>query len=154
MDQDNIIIEQLNYTEIGKIMPILFSLADHHNKVSKYFSGNYPLKTFEKIISEISEKIKNKYSIVDIIKINDKIIGFSQYTIEQNIGKLEYLVILPEYRNRGYGKLLMNKALKYFETKVIKKIDIKVVYGNDDAIKFYENYGFQVSSQIMSIIIK
>jgi len=154
MDQDNIVIEQLNYIDIGNIMHVLNSLAEHHNKTSKYFSGIYPTKSFEQIILEISQKVKNGLSIVDIIKINDRIIGFSQYTIEQNIGELEYLVILPEYRNKGYGKLLMDRAMKYFENKTIKRIDIRIVYGNDNAKRFYEKYGFRFSSQIMSIIMK
>ena len=152
MDQDNFVIEQLNYIDIGKVISVLNSLADHHNKTSEYFSGVFPTKSFEQIISEISQKVKNGLSIVETIKINNQIIGFSQCTIEKNIGELEYLAILPEYRNRGYGTLLMDRAMKYFEHQPIKRIDIRIVYGNDEAKNFYERYGFRPSLQIMSII--
>jgi len=153
MEKDNIIIKNLNYTEIGKIMHLLIALADHHNKTSVNFIGFYPLKPFEKIISEISQKIKDGYSTVDIIQENGQIIAFSQYTIEQNLGILEYLVILPEYRNRGYGKLLMDRVLKYFKDKNIARVELKVAYGNDDAKRFYENYGFKLLSQNMTMIL-
>ena len=149
MNQNNIIIEQLSSNNIGNIIHILKSLADHHNKSSKYFGGIFPSKPFEQIISEISEKVEKGISIVDTIKINDQIIGFSQYTIEQNIGELEHLAILPEYRNMGYGKILMDRALKYFETQPIKKFNIRIVYGNDDAKRFYEKYGFKILSEVM-----
>ena len=152
-DKNNFIIEQLNSNNIGNIMHILNSLADHHNKSSKYFGGIFPTKPFEQIISEISEKVEKGFSVVDTIKINDQIIGFSQYTIEQDIGELEYLAILPEYRNKGYGKILMDKALKYFVTQPVKKINIRVVYGNDDAKRFYEKYGFRTLSEIMLRIL-
>jgi len=150
MNQNNIVIEQLNQDNIGNILYILNSLADHHNKTSKYFSGIYPTKSFEQIISEISQEVKNGISIVDCIKIDDQIIGFSQYTIEKNIGELKYLAILPEYRNKGYGKILMERVMKYFENQSIKRIDIRVIYGNDEAKIFYEKYGFKLSSQILS----
>jgi len=150
MNQNNIVIEKLNHDNIGDIIYILNSLADHHNKTSKYFSGIYPTKSFEQIISEISQEVKNEISIVDCIKIDDQIIGFSQYTIEKNIGELKYLAILPEHRNKGYGKILMERVMKYFENQSIKRIDIKVIYGNDEAKVFYEKYGFKLSSQILS----
>jgi GNAT superfamily N-acetyltransferase len=57
-----------------------------------------------------------------------------------------------EYRNNGYGGLLMEKALKYFETKPIKRIELKVVHGNDNAKKIYEHYGFRMLSQNMAVI--
>jgi len=153
MEKDNIIVENLDYTEIGKIMHLLTALADHHNKTSLYFRGFYPLKPFEEIISEISKKVKDGYSIVDVIQENGQIIAFSQYTIEQNLGKLEYLAVLPEYRKQGYGRLLMDRVLKYFKAKKIARIELKVAYGNNDAKKFYEYYGFQLLSQNMTMIL-
>jgi ribosomal protein S18 acetylase RimI-like enzyme len=153
MDQNNIVIEQLNYNDIGNIIYVLSSLADHHNKTSKYFSGFYPLKPFDKTISEISQKVKDGYSTVDVIKKNSEIIAFSQYTIEQNLGKLEYLAVLPEYRNRGYGRILMEKVFQYFKTKNIERIELKVAYRNDDAKKFYEYFGFKLLSQNMTMIL-
>jgi ribosomal protein S18 acetylase RimI-like enzyme len=153
MEKDDIIIENLEYTEIGNIMHLLSALADHHNKISVYFSGFYPLKPFEKVISEISQKAKDGYSTVDAVKENGQIIAFSQYTIEQNLGKLEFLAVLPEYRGRGYGRLLMDKLLKYFKIKKIERIELKVAYGNDDTKRFYEHYGFRLLSQNMTIIL-
>jgi len=151
MNNDNTIIESLNHTETGNILPLLEFLAEHHNKVSTNFSGMYPLKPLEQVICEISQAVKNGYSKVDVVKKNNHIIGFSQYTIENNAGELKFLVVLPEHKNQGYGKLLIERALKYFEEQQVKRIDIRVLYGNDDAKRFYEKYGFKVASQIMSL---
>ena len=40
--------------------------------------------------------------------------------------------------------------MKYFENQSIKRIDIRIIFGNDEAKIFYEKYGFKLSSQILS----
>jgi len=150
MQKNNITTESLSPSEIKNILPLLKFLAEHHNKVSKYFGGMYPIKSFEQVLFEISQKVENGVSKVDVVKKDNQIVGFSQYEIENNVGELKFLVILPEYKNQGYGKLLIERALKYFESQQVKRIDIRVVYGNDNAKMFYEKYGFKVASQIMS----
>ena len=154
MIKENIVIEDLNHTETKSLIPILKSLADHHNKTSINFKGIYPQKSFEELISEISENIKDGYSKVNVARKNDEVIGFCQYSMDKTVGNFNFLVILPEYRNLGYGSILMDKALKYFETQQVKKIEIKIVYGNDEAIRFYEKYGFKIKTQTMTLIKK
>jgi ribosomal protein S18 acetylase RimI-like enzyme len=152
VDKDDIVIEDLSHTETNSLMPLLKSLADHHNKTSINFKGIYPQKSFEELISEITENIKDGYSKINIARKNGGVIGFCQYSIDETVGIFNFLVILPEYRNLGYGSILMDKALEYFETQQVKKIEIKIVYGNDEAVRFYEKYGFKIKSQIMTLI--
>ena len=150
MNNDNVIIENLSSTEIESILPLLKFLADHDNKVSIYYSGMYPTKPFEETIAEISKKVEKGYSKVDVIRNEGKVIGFCQYTIKDNIGELNYLVVLPECKGQGYGKLLIEKALKYFETQQVNNITLGTVYGNDNTVIFYEKYGFKIEALIMS----
>lgn len=76
-------------------------------------------------------------------------VGFCRIDIADNIGKLNYLVVLQEYRGKGYGVQLMNWAMKTFAEHHINHVDVKVIDGND-AIHFYENYGFKTKSHILS----
>ena len=146
-------INELSFTEIGGILPLLEFLAENDDKKSKYFGGigMYPTEPFEQTISEISKEVENGYSKIDVVKNNNRIIGFTQYAIKNSIGELKYLVMLPEYKNQGYGKLLIERAINYFKTKQIKRIDLGVVYRNDNAKIFYEKYGFKTSALIMSL---
>jgi hypothetical protein len=96
-------------------LKLLKALVDHHNKTSLYFSSFYPLKSFGQVISEMFQKIKDGYATVDIFRVDGKIIAFSQYSVEQNIGKLEFFAVL-----NGYSGLLIEKALKYFERNQLK----------------------------------
>ena len=151
VDKEDFALEDLSHTETRSLMPLLKSIADHHNKTSINFKGIYPQKSFEELITEITENIKDGYSKINIARKNDEVIGFCQYSIDETVGIFNYLVILPEYRNLGYGSILMDKALKYFETHQVKKIEIKIVYGNDDAVRFYEKYGFKIKLQTMTL---
>lgn len=59
------------------------------------------------------------------------------------LGKINYLVVLPEHRGKGCGTALMEWVMQTFRQKDVKNIGVKVVAGND-AIQLYEKYGFQM----------
>jgi GNAT superfamily N-acetyltransferase len=148
---ENIIIEKLNTSNISDLNCLLLELAAHNNKVSKHFQGKYPSKPIVEIISDIKDKTKNGISNVDVIRLGNTIVAFSIYYMESNMGILEYLVTSSDNRNKGYGKLLMDNIMVYFKDKGVERIEIRVVYGNDDAKRFYHKYGFQTQSEILAL---
>jgi ribosomal protein S18 acetylase RimI-like enzyme len=101
----------------------------------------------------MTQKIKEGKSKIYIIRDNNEVVGFTQCTIEPNdIGVIEYLFVLPHCRNNGYGKMLMEQAMEYFNNGKIKHIRVEVVYGNDGAKRFYQQYGFKLQSEVLSLI--
>ena len=64
------------------------------------------------------------------------------------VGKLDYLVIMKECRGRGFGKRLMDWAIRMFAEHEIQQIEVKVVDGNE-AIHLYEKYGFKMNAHIL-----
>ena len=80
----------------------------------------------------------------------DKVIGFCKINTDSRPGVLEYLVVLDRERGKGYGAAFMDWALNTFQTLGINDIDVKVVYGNE-AIRFYEKYGFRARSVILTL---
>ncbi len=59
------------------------------------------------------------------------------------VGALHELAILPEYRNRGIGKALVEKALKYFKGRGLDTVELWVGDKNQQAINFYKKLGFK-----------
>lgn len=60
------------------------------------------------------------------------------------------LATLAPYRNRGIGATLLNSLLSYYETHKtdtpfasVDEIMLHVQTSNDDAIRFYEQFGFE-----------
>ena len=146
---ENEIIEKLNVSNIDELYDLLLELADHHNLVSKHFKGKYPSKPIAEIIAEIKDKVNNRTAQVDIIRMNKIIIALAIY----NVGNLEYLIISKNYRNKGYGQILMDNVMAYFTKKNVKRIEIRVVHENNVAMKFYKHYGFQTQSEIMALYL-
>jgi ribosomal protein S18 acetylase RimI-like enzyme len=151
---ENCIIERLNVSNIDELNCLLLELADHHNKVSKYFQGKYPYKPFIEFIAKLKDKAANGISKVDVIRLDKKIVAFAIYFVEDNMGILEYLVTSANSRNKGYGKELMDNIMAYFKEKNVERIEIRIVYGNDDAKRFYNRYGFQTQSEILALYCK
>jgi ribosomal protein S18 acetylase RimI-like enzyme len=85
-------------------------------------------------------EIKNFFSSlvkegsVWIVTQDDKIVGFT----EIKDGWLNHFYILPNFQNKGIGKLLLDKV------KIInpKGLSLWVFEDNTEAIKFYEREGF------------
>ena len=70
--------------------------------------------------------------------------------ILQNGPDLSYLMrlgILPENRNRGFGKKLMNFALEKLREKETKTVEIGVISNQTELVEWYEGFGFRVAGR-------
>ncbi|MDR2158157.1 MAG: ribosomal protein S18-alanine N-acetyltransferase [Holosporaceae bacterium] len=50
--------------------------------------------------------------------------------------------VLPEFRNRGLGKMLINEVDKHAQSNCVEKIFLEVAENNAVAKKIYENSGY------------
>lgn len=123
-----------------------------------------------KVMSEIEETIYNPYgmpkevilSVINsekadyILYIEDeKVIGYVLvekastpsdriHSFKENkYALIDEIVVLPEYRMKGYGKILMGEATKWAKSKKLTSIELHVLSRNYNAIAFYENEGFE-----------
>lgn len=143
-------IREIISKETGKLYNCLEALAEHHNKVSVHFKGQYPRTSSEQKITEFEKELEAGRSYIAVAENDTEVIGFCKINAESGTGVLEYLVVLDQERGKGYGAALMDWALNKFRDLKIKEIDVKVVYGND-AIHLYEKYGFKERSVILTL---
>lgn len=59
------------------------------------------------------------------------------------------LYVMPEYRRQGLGKALMNQAINYAQARGDRQIGLQVFTHNQQALKLYQNFGFQTQSLFM-----
>jgi GNAT superfamily N-acetyltransferase len=110
-----------------------------HDTIEKIYPKYYPRKAVDFFHNHHSkenmiEKLPKEYT--RIIKENGKIIGTGS-TKENDIGRF---FILPEYQNKGYGKLLLKKL----ETEIIRNnYEYITLASSLGAVFFYKSCGYK-----------
>ena len=78
-------------------------------------------------------------------------VSFGESHIEKysGWGEVYSLYLLPQYTGKGLGRRLMAKALEELKAKGYNKVMLFALEKNIAARKFYENYGFTESGDMM-----
>lgn len=147
----NIVIVQKDINEIELIRPLWEKLNAVHFEKSVHFKSKYEDYAFEERIKSIYIKEQRGIIKLDMLYDSDagEFVGYCLSSIEEEDGEIESIFIDKHYRKYGLGRRLMESALRWFEHEGITNIQIGVVYANDEALPFYERYGFKVSSYVL-----
>ncbi|WP_313341058.1 GNAT family N-acetyltransferase [Sedimentibacter sp.] len=78
-----------------------------------------------------------------IIKKDDALIGKTRLEINDNIGGIYGLEVLPEYRGKGYGRELLLLSIKELKEKNVEIITLQVETSNKNALNLYKTCGFK-----------
>ena len=70
-------------------------------------------------------------------------IGCGLGVVEDKFVGLFDIVIDPQYRNQGFGKLLVENILKWGKNKEADTAYLQVLADNASAIRLYEKVGFK-----------
>lgn len=70
-------------------------------------------------------------------------LNIDPYTTDRKIGRVRHLYVSKKYRNKGIGKLLLNKIIKSSKGSFEK---LRLYTENPIARTFYQNNGFKKSS--------
>ena len=134
------------------IKQLLLELQEHITTIDKekysVITKNYKSEYFKSTMDEI-EKYRGK---MFLLQENSEIIGLIVGLINNEEinnydfkapkrGRITELVVSKQYRNKGYGKLLLNKMEEYLKRQGCKDI-LLGVFAYNTAIKFYEKNGY------------
>jgi ribosomal protein S18 acetylase RimI-like enzyme len=99
-----------------------------------------------KHLSTISSK--KEHQMIYYI-MNHKIIGGAIYYIEEQVGYLDTLFIMPSYQKKGLSKSILNDIFTWFIEHDIILIKLEVWSLNIKAIKLYESLGFKQTKDVL-----
>lgn len=85
----------------------------------------------------------------NILKIHDNnlIYGFIILEILNHKNHIMSFGVYPEFRRKGFGKLLINKVKELSENKLIT---LNVQKSNEVAISFYKKNGFDIKKELIN----
>ncbi|EOW9526943.1 GNAT family N-acetyltransferase [Bacillus cytotoxicus] len=87
------------------------------------------------------EEITKHVVIYDI----DIPVGAGRMRMVDGIGKIERICVLPSYRKKGIGKLIMDALETYAKEEAIRKLKL---HAQTHAESFYKRLGYQTVSDV------
>ncbi len=141
---------------LDNVKPLWNKLNNYHLEKTISFKKKFTNMTFEvrmnKVINDNNLKVN-----IDLIKdkIIDSYIGYCMSTVNNDlIGELSSIYIEKDYRKLGLGNELITKSLAWQNENNAKTKIIGVAVGNENALGFYEKYGFCKRTIILEQINK
>lgn len=115
--------------------------------------------TVDAWFQHVLEENKQKEGRIFIAEVDGKAVGFISLRIELKGEQIllpdiksvliSDFIIHPEFRGKGIGKQLLQKAEEYAKEKNIKYIKLSVFAANTNAKDIYKNLGFKEYSVTM-----
>ena len=80
-----------------------------------------------------------------LVYYKDKPVGTGRLRIIDDVGKLERICVLADYRKSGLGKIIVHKLEELAYKKGILKLKL---HGQTQAQEFYQKLGYHKASQV------
>jgi ribosomal protein S18 acetylase RimI-like enzyme len=149
-------IVEATIDDLDRVAEICLQVGELHSEIFKKRTIEDDKKMLEPIISSTDDD-----DIMYIAKEDHIIKGFCIITAKSKapsyknnkVGFIESMGVDKKYHKEGIGKTLINKAKEWTKEKELSKLELNVYTFNDNAVKFYENLGFEKFSQRMDVNI-
>lgn len=124
----------------------LIQINDHIRKTSRFYKDKKIKKNISKKIYKewIKNSLRGYTDKIITLRIKNEICGFVSCKIKNKIGIIDLIGILPKYQGRGYGKILMNESIKWFNSKGINEMEVTTEGENISAQRLYQKIGFRI----------
>jgi len=140
-------LRQATAADMDRIQPLWHALYEHqtsHGMLLTLPEGAYDawLKSMTPFLG--------RFANVVVAEDNGEIIGFvagrirtlPPYFGAATIGSISEVFIRESDRGAGIGRRLLAFALQWFEEQQITRVELQVVAGNPDGIRFYRQLGW------------
>ena len=78
----------------------------------------------------------------------EQLAGYILLFVYKKSGRIYSLAVDPEFSGKGYGKILLQKAVDALKTEGKEKLFLEVREENKKAIRLYEGVGFKISRRL------
>ncbi len=140
-------IRKATLKDLETIRKLNQKLFKYGYKFDKTLDCNWPINNKK----YFKEAITKKDSLALVALVNNKIIGYfigntkkaEDYRKLKKIAEADDAYIIPEYRRRGIGNLLLKKFLVWAKKKGIKRARALIATQNKKSIAWHKKAGFK-----------
>lgn len=88
----------------------------------------------------------------DALSVDGNMAGFASYFLICGEMKLDKLYVHPDHQRRGYGGMLLDRAVTIARAYGCEKLVLAVNKHNRNAIAAYEKHGFRIAESVVKDI--
>ena len=133
---------------IGRLGALL--IEEHYDFDPQRFLASRP-ETPAGYASFISTQLEDPDKAVLVADNNGGVIGYAYAAIEGYdymalrgpAGVLHDVIVAPEHRGRGVGRLLINTTLEFFRSRGVPRVVLSTAERNEAAQRLFESMGFR-----------
>ena len=132
--KDNIAIRRATSSDVDAIYAV---------EVAAFADDSWSRESFDEILDEPE-------CYYFIAHCDDNIVGYCGMYHEtgETPCSIEALAVVPEFRRKGLGRLLVQKMLDTAKELGLSKAELEVNTKNVDAIRLYQDFGFAIEKHI------
>jgi ribosomal protein S18 acetylase RimI-like enzyme len=97
---------------------------------------------------DIDRKVARDPDHLLVLEADDRLIGSVMVGYEGHRGWINYLVVHPDHRGRGLGRVLMDEAERRLGALGCPKVNLQVRSSNRSAVDFYRRIGYSVDDVV------
>lgn len=140
---NGVIKEITNYDELKESLKIIIKTykdRDEKMNLSNENNHRHSNMTYE----ELKERFDNGIKMYGYYN-EEKLIAYLSLEEKEDEIKIRDIVVLPEYQNKGIGRILLEWAKEQTIKSKKSKLILRFIYDNKKLKEWYEKYGFSVT---------
>jgi len=127
---------------LDRVEPLWVELRRHHAEMFERWQEELLGASFAQRRAGLINK-GSKGLLVLLAVSEGRDVGYCVCTIgEERLGEVDSIYIAEGYRRRGIGKHLMKEAMGWLKERGAGGIVVDVMAENQEALRFYEKFGF------------
>jgi GNAT superfamily N-acetyltransferase len=146
-DNADLILRHATAADLDRIKPLWHALYKHQFEHGMLL--RLPEDAYEAWLKSIVPFL-GRFASVVVAESNDEIVAFvagrirtlPPYFGATNIGAISEVFVLESRRGARIGRRLLAFALEWFQAQQITRVELQVVAGNPEGIRFYRQLGW------------
>ena len=150
----SISIRRATIDDLSSICDLSQSIFNHEREFTNEFNMNWSHAKEGKEF--FYKRLKGKTSCIFLAFDGETTVGYILITLQKYawraflpIAEVTNLGVLPSYRSKGIGTMLIQKAKTYAMKRGAKRMSVETLEGNIRAVDFYKRCGFTDFSRTM-----
>ncbi len=122
----------------------------HFSAANSFRSVDYSSDSKARIHVFFENAYMNDHFGIFLLYVHQTLLGFIMLSYQDalaeqptQIGYINGIYIHPGHRKKGYGHLLMKRALEWFKDHDLEVIELNMTIGNKTVEHFWSKYGFK-----------